>query len=74
MELKTIAVLEGDQTGQELLEESLRVLEPDVIGLDIDLPRFDLSLDFAPHHEKRGSSTGGPPRSASTASAPRPRR
>src|SRR6185312_8649763 len=44
-ELKAIVVLEGDQTGQELLEESLRVLAPDVIGLEIDLPRFDLSLD-----------------------------
>jgi isocitrate dehydrogenase (NAD+) len=44
MELKTIVVLEGDQTGQELLEESLRVLAPDVIGLTVDLPRFDLSL------------------------------
>src|SRR3954451_3133373 len=45
MELKGIAVLEGDQTGQELLKESLRVLAPDVTGLEIDLPRFDLSLE-----------------------------
>ncbi len=45
MELKAIVVLEGDQTGQELLEESLRVLAPDVIGLSLDLPRFDLSLE-----------------------------
>ena len=45
MELETIAVLEGDQTGQELLEEALRVLAPDVTGLDIALPRFDLSLE-----------------------------
>src|ERR671927_328175 len=44
MELRTIVVLEGDQTGQELLEESLRVLAPDVTGLELDLPRFDLSL------------------------------
>ena len=41
----TIAVLEGDETGQELLEEALRVLEPDVVGLDLDLQRFDLSLE-----------------------------
>jgi hypothetical protein len=27
---KTIAVMEGDQTGQELLEESPRVLDPGV--------------------------------------------
>jgi isocitrate dehydrogenase (NAD+) len=41
----TIVVLEGDETGQELLEESLRLLAPDVIGLELDLPRFDLSLE-----------------------------
>jgi isocitrate dehydrogenase (NAD+) len=45
MECRTIVVLEGDQTGQELLEESLRVLAADVVGFEIDLPRFDLSLD-----------------------------
>src|ERR1700751_512812 len=39
-----IVVLEGDQTGQELLEEALRVLEPDVIGIELESPRFDLSL------------------------------
>jgi isocitrate dehydrogenase (NAD+) len=44
MQLKTIVVLEGDQTGQELLEESLRLLSPDVIGLEVALPRYDLSL------------------------------
>ncbi|HEX7581753.1 MAG TPA: isocitrate/isopropylmalate family dehydrogenase, partial [Gaiellaceae bacterium] len=40
----TIVVLEGDQTGQELLEESLRVLARDVIGLELELSRYDLSL------------------------------
>jgi isocitrate dehydrogenase (NAD+) len=40
----SIAVLEGDETGQELLEEALRVLSPDVTGLEVDFPRFDLSL------------------------------
>jgi len=44
MELKAIAVLEGDDTGQELLDEALRVLAPDVIGIELDLPRYDLSL------------------------------
>jgi isocitrate dehydrogenase (NAD+) len=39
-----IVVLEGDETGQELLEEALRVLEPDVIGLEFEFPRYDLSL------------------------------
>src|SRR5437764_5346906 len=42
---ETIVVLEGDETGQELLEESLRVLEPDVIGTELEFPRFDLSLE-----------------------------
>jgi len=44
MDLKTIVVLEGDQTGQELLDEALRVLQPEVIGLEVELPRYDLSL------------------------------
>jgi isocitrate/isopropylmalate dehydrogenase len=42
---KTIVVLEGDDTGQELLDESLRVLAPDVTGLELEFPRFDLSLE-----------------------------
>ncbi len=41
----TIVVLEGDQTGQELLEEGLRVLAPDVIGVEFRFIRFDLSLE-----------------------------
>ncbi len=41
----TIVVLEGDETGQELLEQSLRVLDPSVLGLDLELLRFDLSLE-----------------------------
>lgn len=45
MDRKTIVVMEGDQTGQELLEESLRVLEPGATGLDIEFRRFDLSLE-----------------------------
>ena len=42
---RTIVVLEGDQTGQELLVEALRVIARDVIGLELGLPRFDLSLE-----------------------------
>ena len=45
MDPRTIVVLEGDETGQELLEEALRVLQPDVIGIELALPRFDLSLE-----------------------------
>jgi isocitrate dehydrogenase (NAD+) len=40
-----ITVLEGDETGQELLEQALRVLESDVIGIDVELQSFDLSLE-----------------------------
>lgn len=36
-----IVVLEGDQTGQELLEDSLRVLQRDVIGFQVSLQRFN---------------------------------
>ena len=39
-----IAVLEGDETGQELLEASLRVLDSDVVGIELELEHFDLSL------------------------------
>ena len=45
MRTSTIVVLEGDETGQELLEEALRVLAPDVTGLELELPRYDLSLE-----------------------------
>ncbi|MFO7571988.1 MAG: isocitrate/isopropylmalate family dehydrogenase [Gaiellaceae bacterium] len=43
--MNTIVVLEGDQTGQELLEEGLRLLAPQVIGVELAFPRFDLSLE-----------------------------
>ncbi len=42
---RTIVILEGDQTGQELLEETLRVLAPNVIRFELDFLRFDLSLE-----------------------------
>jgi isocitrate/isopropylmalate dehydrogenase len=40
----TLVVLEGDQTGQELLLEALRVLDPSVTGVELTFERFDLSL------------------------------
>jgi isocitrate dehydrogenase (NAD+) len=43
--LRKIVVCEGDETGQELLEQSLRVLDPAVLGIDLELIRFDLSLE-----------------------------
>ncbi|MFL5824739.1 MAG: isocitrate/isopropylmalate family dehydrogenase [Solirubrobacteraceae bacterium] len=41
----TVVVLEGDQTGQELLEHALRVLDSELLGLQIEFQRFDLSLE-----------------------------
>lgn len=41
---KTIVVLQGDQTGQELLAEALRVLNPSVTRCELDFTYFDLSL------------------------------
>jgi 3-isopropylmalate dehydrogenase len=44
MSLK-IVVLEGDETGQELLEQSIRVLDPGLLDLELELETFDLSLE-----------------------------
>lgn len=41
----TLVVLEGDQTGQELLMEALRVLDQSVIDVELDFERYDLSLE-----------------------------
>jgi isocitrate/isopropylmalate dehydrogenase len=40
-----IVVLEGDETGQELLEQAVRVLDPDVLEMPLELERHDLSLE-----------------------------
>ena len=57
------------KTGQELLEEALRVLAPDVIGLELELPRYDLSLEYAPRDGRTRSCTRRPRRSARPGSA-----
>ena len=44
MDTRTIVVLEGDERAGAA-EEALRVLAPDVIGLDARAARFDLSLE-----------------------------
>ena len=41
---RTLVVLEGDETGQELLEEALRLLEPEVIQIPLAFERYDCSL------------------------------
>jgi isocitrate/isopropylmalate dehydrogenase len=48
-----IVVLEGDQTGQELLDQAVRLLESGLLGLDLELERFDLSLG-----NRRATSNG----------------
>jgi isocitrate/isopropylmalate dehydrogenase len=40
-----IIVLEGDETGQELLEQAVRVLDASLLGLPLELEYFDLSLE-----------------------------
>ncbi len=41
----TIIVLEGDETGQELLEEALRVMDPSVTRTPVNFKKYDLSLE-----------------------------
>ena len=40
-----IIVLEGDETGQELLEQAVRILDPSVTKVEVDLEHHDLSLE-----------------------------
>jgi isocitrate/isopropylmalate dehydrogenase len=40
-----LVVCDGDETGQDLLEQALRVLDAEVLGTSIELLRFDLSLE-----------------------------
>jgi len=40
-----IVVLEGDETGQELLDQAVRLLDPELLELELELERFDLSLE-----------------------------
>ena len=40
-----IVLMHGDQTGEELLQQALRVLDPTVIGLELSFLDFDLSLE-----------------------------
>jgi isocitrate/isopropylmalate dehydrogenase len=45
MPASTVAVLHGDQTGEELLREALRLLTPEVLGFVVRTLDFDLSID-----------------------------
>jgi isocitrate dehydrogenase (NAD+) len=61
MPTPTIAVLHGDQTGEELLLEALRLLEPGVLGFEIEKRDFDLSLE-----ERRRTRNEAPLKEAAT--------
>jgi isocitrate dehydrogenase (NAD+) len=41
----SVAVLHGDQTGEELLAQALRLLESGGLGVELELRHFDLSLE-----------------------------
>jgi isocitrate dehydrogenase (NAD+) len=41
----SLVVLHGDETGEELLAEALRVLDPAITGFPLDLQHVDLSLE-----------------------------
>ncbi len=41
----TVVVMQGDQTGQELLEQALRVLDSSVTGVPLEFVYYDLSLE-----------------------------
>ena len=41
----TNTILEGDETGQELLDQAVRVFDPEVLGFEVQLDRYDLSLE-----------------------------
>jgi isocitrate dehydrogenase (NAD+) len=41
----TIIVLHGDETGEELLEQALRLLDPKLIKIPLEFKDFDLSLE-----------------------------
>src|SRR5947207_15751035 len=45
MPAPVVAVLHGDQTGEELVREALRLLEPGVLGVQVETRDFDLSLE-----------------------------
>jgi isocitrate dehydrogenase (NAD+) len=44
-DVNTIVILQGDQTGQELLEQALRVIDPAITNTPINFETFNLSLE-----------------------------
>ena len=54
-----IIVLEGDETGQELLDQAIRLLDPEVTGVAVELEHYDLSLENRRATENRVVSDAG---------------
>ncbi len=44
VDVPVITVLHGDETGEELLQEALRVLDPELLGVPLRLVPFDCSV------------------------------
>jgi isocitrate dehydrogenase (NAD+) len=44
-QIPTIVVLHGDETGEELLQQALRVIDPQVIRIPLEFEHYDLSLE-----------------------------
>src|SRR5690349_1914212 len=42
---KRVAVLHGDQTGEELLQKALQVVDPKLLDVELEFEHFDLSVD-----------------------------
>lgn len=53
MSSKTVVILKGDQTGQELLDESLRVLSSSAVRTPLSFEYFDLSLEHRRHTQNK---------------------
>ena len=64
---RTIVVSGRGRNWRQLLEEALRALAPEVIGIELQFPRFDLSL-AKPAGDYERSRVRGCTRFASTAS------
>ena len=69
-----IIVLEGDQTGQELLEQALRLLDPAVCGVAARARALRPLAREPPPHPERGRARRGRARCARPATASRRRR
>ncbi len=61
-----IVALEGDQTGQELLEQALRVLDPEVLGVELEIEPLRPLAREPPRDRQRGLRGGAAERMRET--------